>query len=427
MVKRELRSVTVIGLGFVGLPLCQLFLKNGYEVHGVDVDEEKLKRIYRGDSNNPDVADQLILKSIKSGRFSLYHSGEGIAGTEAIFICVPTPLTGNDEPDLTFVKEAVSSILPHLEKGQLVCLESTTYPGTTEELILPRLKEKGFTVGKDIYLAYSPERINPGNTIPLKKIPKVVGGTTPKCLEKISAIYRSVFDRVFEVSSTRAAEMTKILENTQRFINISFINDFALLCEKMNINIFEVIDAASTKPYGFTRYTPSAGIGGHCIPIDPLYLSWKAREYGDETPFIGIANQVNKKMPVYMTGKIRRLLPEKKDGKSPSVLIIGVAYKQDINDVRESPALPIINHLLAEGCRVAYYDPYVPAITVNGEKYESVNVSALSDSDYDLAVIITEHRRVNYSKIKAHVPRMVGIKDLLLDGSDTKQIKAGGD
>ncbi|MDD9148429.1 nucleotide sugar dehydrogenase [Sporolactobacillus sp. CQH2019] len=420
MQKREQRSIAVIGLGFVGLPLCQLFLQNGYTVHGIDVDEAKLKGIRTGNSNNPDVDGHFIQQTIRENRFFLHHTGKGIAGTEAVFICVPTPLTGSGNPELIFVKKAVESILPHLEAGQLICLESTTYPGTTDELILPRLEEKGWTVGKDIFLAYSPERINPGSHIPLKKIPKVVGGTTPQCLGRISAIYRSVFDEVFEVSSTRAAEMTKILENTQRFINISFINDFAILCEKMNIDVYEVIEAASTKPYGFSRYTPSAGIGGHCIPIDPLYLSWKAKEYNHETPFIHTADAVNKKMPQYVTTKIKNLLKGGKTVSPPSILLVGVAYKKDIGDVRESPAIPIIRLLVKDGFHVDYYDPFVPSLTVDSTEYVSIDRSALASVHYDLAVVITDHSTTPYETIKSHIPVVIDTKQLFLPASGTR-------
>lgn len=418
MQKRKQRAIAVIGLGFVGLPLCQLFLQHGYTVHGVDVDKAKLKNITSGHCNNPDVDDDYIVQCLDEKYFSLYETGRGIGGTEAIFICVPTPLTETGDPELRFVKQAVANILPYLEPGQLICLESTTYPGTTEELILPKLEEKKFTVGEDIFLAYSPERINPGSHIPLKEIPKVVGGTTPQCLKRISEIYQSVFDKVFEVSSTRAAEMTKILENTQRFINISFINDFAMLCEKMDINVHEVIDAASTKPYGFTRYTPSAGIGGHCIPIDPLYLSWKAKVYGYETPFIQIADQINKKMPDYIAEKIINLLKTRDNHEDvPSILLIGVAYKKDINDVRESPALEIMKHLLQEGCRVDYYDPYVPSITIDSKKYASVDESALAASHYDVAVVVTEHSTIDYDKLKSYVSDIIDSKQLFLPAS----------
>lgn len=268
MVENIQRSIAVVGLGFVGLPLTQLFLRNGFTVHGIDVDKDRLLTISQGACYNPDIDNNYMKECFENERLFLYDTGRGVSDAEAIFICVPPPLTEEGEPNLTFVKKAMEGILPYLKEDQLLCLESTTYPGTTEELLLPKLVEKGFTIGKNFYLAYSPERINPGSHEPLYKIPKVVGGKTPSCLERISEIYENIFESVFKVSSLRTAEMTKLLENTHRFINISFINDFAQLCEKMEIDVNEVIDAASTKPYGFTRYTPSVGIGGHCIPID---------------------------------------------------------------------------------------------------------------------------------------------------------------
>lgn len=260
MESTQKQSIAVIGLGFVGLPLCQRFLEIGNKVHGIDIDQKKLESIANGDIYNPDINKSYISECINKGQFILHNSSKGVANADVIIICVPTPLTNEHKPDLTYVTEAVSSILPHLKENQLICLESTTYPGTTEELILPRIEAAGFQIGKNIFLAYSPERINPGSKVPLKVIPKVVGGTTEECLNRAVKVYKSIFDTVHKVSSTKAAEMTKILENTQRFINISFINDCAILCEKMNIDIFEVIEAAATKPYGFVPFTPSLSL-----------------------------------------------------------------------------------------------------------------------------------------------------------------------
>ncbi|ALC81926.1 MULTISPECIES: nucleotide sugar dehydrogenase [Bacillus] len=408
------QSIAVIGLGFVGLPLCQLFLKKGYTLHGIDVNKEKLKNIAQGSVQNQDVDNDYLKQCINEKRFHLHDTGKGVTSAEAILICVPTPLTNKGEPELSYIKQAIANILPYLKHHQLISLESTTYPGTTEELLLPKLIEKGFQVGKDFYLAYSPERINPGSDVPLNKIPKVVGGMTPKCLEKASQIYQSVFDDVFEVSSTRTAEMTKLLENSQRFINISFINDFAILCEKMNIDIHEVIDAASTKPYGFTRYTPSAGIGGHCIPVDPLYLAWKAKEYEHETPFIKLSDEINKMMPTYVTNKIKGSLSSKTIHQSPSVLLVGVAYKKDVNDVRESAALPIIKLLQADGFHVDFYDPHVPSIFIDSKPYHSIDEESLSSSQYDIAVVLTDHSDLPYEKIYSSASYIIDKRNLFL-------------
>lgn len=411
------QSIAVIGLGFVGLPLCQLFLQNGFTVHGIDVNKEKLQNIANGSSQNRDVDNDYLIQCISEKRFFLHDTGEGVANAEAILICVPTPLTNQGEPELTFIKQAIANILAYLKPHQLISLESTTYPGTTEELLLPKLIEKGFQVGNDFYLAYSPERINPGSEVPLNKIPKVVGGITPTCLEKASLIYQSVFDEVVEVSSTRAAEMTKLLENTQRFINISFMNDLAILCEKMNIDIYEVIDAASTKPYGFTRYTPGAGIGGHCIPIDPLYLAWKAMDYNHETPFIKISDEINKMMPVYVTNKIKDRLPDKTKEQSPSVLLVGVAYKKDINDVRESAALPIMKLLQEDGIHVDFFDPYVPSISIDSKQYHSIEEASLSSCQYNVAVVLMEHSNIPYDKILSSATDVIEARNLFLPTS----------
>lgn len=413
------KSIAVIGLGFVGLPLCQRFLEIGNTVHGIDIDLNKLEGISNGDIYNPDINKNYISECITKGQFILHNSSKGVANADVIIICVPTPLTSEHKPDLSFVIQAVSSILPYLKENQLVCLESTTYPGTTEELILPRIEAEGFQIGKNIFLAYSPERINPGSTIPLEVIPKVVGGTTEECLKRAVEVYKSIFDTVHAVSSTKAAEMTKILENTQRFINISFINDCAILCEKMNIDIFEVIEAAATKPYGFVPFTPSTGIGGHCIPIDPLYLSWKAKEFGHESLFINDADQINRKMPEYITKKIIEFLLCKPKKLSSSVLLIGLAYKKDINDVRESASLIIMENLLQKGINIAYYDPYVPKVTINSKEYHSINEDEISN--YDVNVVLTAHTNLPYEKIYASTTNLLDLKKFFVPSEQYKK------
>lgn len=409
MVDELQRSVAVIGLGFVGLPLSQLFLQKGFIVHGIDINKQRLKNISQGATNNPDADDHYIKTCFENKRLHLYDSGVGVSTAEAIFICVPTPLTEEGLPNLTYVNKAMDSILPYLKEGQLLCLESTTYPGTTDELLLPKLVKKGFKIGENFYLAYSPERINPGSHVPLHQIPKVVGGKTQKCLERISEIYENLFFKVFRVSSLRAAEMTKLLENTQRFINISFINDFARLCEKMNIDVFEVIEAASTKPYGFTPYTPSAGIGGHCIPIDPIYLSWKAKDYGSDTPFIKLAAEINHDMPIYIANKIKELTSTEED---TSILVVGVTYKKDINDIRESPVLTVMEKLQNDGIQFDYFDPYVPSINVGSKLYHSVSESALECDHYQAVIVLTEHSSLPYEKLNSHGSKLYFIRDL---------------
>lgn len=419
MESAQKQSIAVIGLGFVGLPLCQRFLEIGNKVHGIDIDHKKIESISNGDIYNPDVDKNYISECINKGQFILHNSSKGVANADVIIICVPTPLTNEHKPDLTYVTQAVSSILPHLKENQLICLESTTYPGTTEELILPRIEASGFQIGKNIFLAYSPERINPGSKVPLKVIPKVVGGTTEECLNRAAKVYQSIFDTVHKVSSTKAAEMTKILENTQRFINISFINDCAILCEKMNIDIFEVIEAAATKPYGFVPFTPSTGIGGHCIPIDPLYLSWKAKEFGHESLFINIADQINKKMPEYITKKITEFLLCKPQKLSSSVLLIGLAYKKDINDVRESTSLKIMENLLQNGIKVAFYDPHVRKVVINSKEYHSINENDISH--YDVNVVLTPHTNLPYEKIYASPKNLLDLKKFFVSSEQYKK------
>jgi UDP-N-acetyl-D-glucosamine dehydrogenase len=404
MASIQKNSAAVIGLGYVGLPLSQLFLQNGFIVHGIDINQKKLESIEKGESLFPDVDSGFLQTCIREQKFSLFQDGEGAAGTEAVLICVPTPLTGTGEPDLSYVNSAVDLILPHIREGQLIVLESTSFPGTTEELILPKLEKRGFRPGENLYLAYSPERIDPGSKIPLENIPKVVGGITPSCLQKAKDLYERIFVAVHPVSSARAAEMTKILENTQRFINISFINDFALLCEKMGIDVYEVIDAAATKPYGFTRYLPGAGIGGHCIPIDPLYLSWKAKQFDHETPFIHFADRINKKMPAYIAEKVLRLLAETGGLAGKKILVAGVAYKKDIDDVRESAAVEVIRRLMEKGAAVDYFDPLVPELTVGGKVLRSADDPL---SGYDLAVVITEHSVMDREKISAAAKQVI--------------------
>ncbi|MED4476212.1 nucleotide sugar dehydrogenase [Oceanobacillus caeni] len=334
-------------------------------------------------------------------------------------MCVPTPLTDEHVPNLEYVRSAIDSSLPFINKGQLVIMESSTYPGMTEEEICPLLQSKGLKIGEDVYVAYSPERIDPGQKqFELQEIPKVVGGMTEKCSEFATHIYESIFHKVVTVSSTKVAEMCKLVENSQRLINISFMNELAMLCDKMNINLWEVIDAASTKPFGFTPYYPGPGIGGHCIPVDPLYLSWKAKAFSFDVEFIQLAHKINHNMPNYIVEKVEKHLSNKI--KNSRILIVGAAYKKDVNDVRESAVLPIMEDLLKKGADVSYHDPYIPELEVAGKNLKSLSLSSKQIKEHDCALILTDYSNLPYEKIVQHSPLVIDTRNA------TKKINHSG-
>lgn len=329
-------KVGIIGLGFVGLPLAFAFIRKGFRVIGIDLDESKTMKLNKGKSYIQDIKDDEIQIAIYSGTLIVSNNYSDLREADSIIICVPTPLTPRHTPDLSYLTDTCNRLFPLLEKGQLIILESSTYPGTTVEVVKPILENSGLKVGEHIFLAYSPERIDPGNKLSIKQIPKVVSGVTEQCLSKVSQLYEQVFDRIVPVSTTQAAETTKLLENTFRLINISFINEFAQICDRMDVDIWEVIDAASTKPYGFTAFYPGPGVGGHCIPVDPLYLQWKAKAHGIESQFITLSHEVNEAMPSYILEQIRaRFLPMKSLSEM-HIFVYGVAYKKDTPDARES-------------------------------------------------------------------------------------------
>lgn len=391
-------AIGVIGLGYVGLPLAVEFGKAGFHVVGVDLDEEKIKEINKGGSYIPDIGNKNIKKLIDEQRLIATSNYEVLKDLDAVIICVPTPLTKTKEPNLSHVISASNEIAKHLRKDQLIVLESTTYPGTTEEVVLPILESTCLTVGKDIYLAYSPERIDPGNKkYSIKEIPKVIGGVTEKCAEVASALYGQIIEKIVLVSSLKAAEMTKLLENIFRNVNIALVNELAMLCDRMGISVWEVIEAASTKPYGFMPFYPGPGVGGHCIPIDPFYLSWKAKEHDFRTRFIELAGEVNENMPYYIVQKIADVLNNaQKSIKSSNILVLGVAYKKDINDVRMSPALKLIELLQEKGANVFYNDPYVPIINISGNTLKSVPLEKHLLDKIDCVVITTDHSCYDY-------------------------------
>jgi len=405
-------KVGVVGLGYVGLPLSLTFARAGFTVLGFDIDPAKITRVAAGGSYLKHIPAEAVLAQTAAGRFSATSDFSRARELDAVLICVPTPLTPAREPDLSYIVGTGESLAPHLRRGQLVVLESTSYPGTTDECLRPILEKNGLRAGVDFYLAFSPEREDPGNAhFETAQIPKVVGGHTPACLEVAAALYGAAIASVVPVSSTRAAEMTKLLENIYRSVNIALVNELKMLCHRMDMNIFEVIDAAATKPFGFQPFFPGPGLGGHCIPIDPFYLTWKAREFELSTRFIELAGEINSAMPRYVVDRTGEALNQHgKAFKGSRILVMGVAYKRDIDDMRESPALRILELLQERGAAVAYHDPYVPAIPKT-RRYSfdlaSVPFTASELTTYEAAVIVTDHSVIDYQLLVDHVPLVI--------------------
>lgn len=397
------RNVGIVGLGYVGLPLAVEFCKQGFEVYGVEKDPEKVGLLQNGQSYIIDVKDSELLECLKTGRFHVTTDYSTLSKVQAISICVPTPLRKTKDPDMSYIIEAAESIAKVLQKGQIVVLESTVYPGATEELVAPILEKSGLKVGQDFYLAFSPERVDPGNKqYGIRDIPKIVGGVTERCTEKTFELYRQVFKEVIPVK-VKEAEMAKLLENTFRAVNIGLINELALVAHKMGINIWNVIELAKTKPFGFMPFYPGPGIGGHCIPLDPFYLAWKAKIYRAETGFIELADRVNSQMPSYVVERVADLLNSVgKPIRGSKILVLGVAYKRDVNDVRESPALDILGILLRKGAEVAYNDSYVPQLELDGIEWKSVKLDERILSIQDCVLIITDHSVYDWDFIAKH-------------------------
>jgi UDP-N-acetyl-D-glucosamine dehydrogenase len=394
-------KVGIIGLGYVGLPLAVEFARGGFAVTGFDVDQEKVSAINGGRSYIPDVAQEDLAACVKAGRLRATADMRELGNMDAIDIAVPTPLRKTKDPDLSYVVKAVEAVAATLKPGQLVVLESTTYPGTTDEVVQPMLEAKGLKADEDFLLAFSPERVDPGNpNFTTRTIPKVVGGVGPASTAAASALYGAVVSSVVPVSSTRVAEMVKLLENTFRAVNIGLVNEIALMCHKMDIGVWEVIDAAKSKPFGFMPFYPGPGLGGHCIPIDPFYLSWKARQSGFECRFIELAGQVNGSMPEYVVQRVADALNSmKKPINGSRIHLFGIAYKKDVGDVRESPALDILELLLQRGARVTYTDPYVPELQHGGHTLENVPFDTAVISSVDCAVIATDHKVFDFKRI----------------------------
>jgi len=399
-IRNRTARVGVIGLGYVGLPLAVEFAKAGFSVTGIDVQREKVERLNRGDSYIQDVPAAALDQLLDDNRFCATTDFSVIADLDTINIAVPTPLRKTKDPDMSYVVSACEEVAKHFCAGKLVILESTTYPGTTDELILPRLEQTGLRVGEDFFLCFSPERIDPGNPkYHTGNIPKVVGGITRACTEMGSLFYSQALEEVVPVSSTRVAEMVKLLENTFRMINIGLVNELALMCDRMGINIWEVIDAAATKPFGFMPFYPGPGLGGHCIPIDPFYLSWKSKQAGIEARFIELAGYINGQMPQFVVDKVQSALNEAwKPLKGSHIHVLGVAYKRDIGDVRESPALDIILLLERRGARVTYSDPYVSRIQLDKRGLKSSDSLAMA-AEADCVLVATDHTQFDYPGI----------------------------
>jgi UDP-N-acetyl-D-glucosamine dehydrogenase len=410
-------KIGVIGLGYVGLPLAVEFARRGFDVSGFDVDESKANQINAGRSYIPDVPQADLAEVVKAGRLCGTSRMADLAAMDVIDICVPTPLRKTKDPDLSYVVKAVEAVANVLKPGQLVILESTTYPGTTDEVVQPMLEARGLKGDVDFFLAFSPERVDPGNqTYTTRNIPKIVGGMGEASAEAAALLYGSIVETVITVSSTRVAEMVKLLENTFRAVNIGMVNELALMCHKMDIDVWEVIDAAKTKPFGYMPFYPGPGLGGHCIPIDPYYLSWKARQNGFECRFIELAGHVNSAMPEYVVERVADALNTvRKSINGSRIHLLGVAYKRDVNDMRESPALDVIESLVKRGASLTYTDPYVPDLRDGVHAMSSMELGAAIATRPDCAVICTDHAVFNYDALVASGLLIVDTRNALKD------------
>jgi UDP-N-acetyl-D-glucosamine dehydrogenase len=413
LVRREAK-IGVVGLGYVGLPLAVEFAEVGYSVIGIDLNETKVRQLNDGSSYIPDIPSERVRPLVESGRFCASADYDDLRQVDAISIAVPTPLRKTKDPDMSYVIEAVDRVSEICREGMLIVLESTTYPGTTQELIVPKVESKGFRVGEDIFVAFSPERIDPANpTYGVRNTPKVVGGMTSACTEVATALYSAAVDEVVPVSSPMTAEMVKLLENTFRAVNIGLVNEVALMCDKLGIDVWEVIRAAASKPFGFMPFYPGPGLGGHCIPVDPHYLSWKLKTLNYNARFIELASEINTSMPLYVVEKVTQALNDvSKPVRGSRIVVLGVAYKRDVDDVRESPALDVISLLQHRGARVAYHDPYVACIRLEND--EIMERSPYSDSllgNSDCVVIITDHSAYDWMHVLKHSPVIVDTRN----------------
>ncbi len=400
-IKAKTLQIGVVGLGYVGLPLAVEFARKGIRVIGVEKDAEKVSKLNRGENYILDVDNEELSDLVSRGLLSATTDYSIIKQLDAISICVPTPLNKIGDPDISLIISARDEIIKHLKPGTIIVLESTTYPGTTEEVIAPAFEEAGFHVGKDIFIAFSPERIDPGNPVyGTHNTPKVIGGMTPQCLKMAMEVYSIIIEEIVPVSSTRAAELTKLLENTFRSINIGLVNELAIMCHLLDVDVWEVIQSAATKPFGFMPFYPGPGLGGHCIPIDPIYLSWKLKTLNYKARFIELASEINTFMPEYVVNRVTKALNEhERSVKGSKILVLGVAYKRDIDDPRESPALDIIELLIKHGADVQYHDPYISKVSIGDKTFESVELSDKMLSAQHAVVIATDHTAVDYERI----------------------------
>jgi len=405
-ITKRTATVGVVGLGYVGLPLAVLQARTGYRVIGIDEAAEKVERVNRGENYISDVDVAELQQVVRAGRLSATQEFGALRECDVVLICVPTPLTRNKEPDISAIVKVTRELTKHLHPDLLVVLESTTYPGTTEGVLLPMLAQSGLKIGQELYLAFSPERVDPGNrSFKTHNTFKLVGGVTPACLEIARTFYEQSVVKIFPVSSPRVAEMTKVFENVFRSVNIALVNELAVLCDRMGLNVYEVIDAAATKNFGFMPFYPGPGVGGHCIPLDPYYLAWKAKEYDLHTRFIELAGEINEGMPYYVVAKLQRLLNRRgRCLNGASILVLGVTYKADVADPRETPALKVMELLQQEGTTLAYVDPYTPAVEVAGRSYAAVPLTAQRVAQSDCALILTAHSAFDYELIVRHAP-----------------------
>jgi len=415
-IKKKDAKIGVLGLGYVGLPLALTFARKGFRVTGIDIDKSRIQKIKKGISYITDISDLELQNALKAKRLVATTSVTPVRNLDAVIICVPTPLDRKRKPDVSYIRDASVKVKDNLGRGQLIILESTTYPGTTKEVVLPIFESGDLKEGKDFYLAFSPERVDPGNkAYRTENTPKIVGGMSGRSTKIAEFLYKQVIKRVVPVSSASAAEMVKLLENTFRIVNIALVNEIAMLCDKFNLDIWEIIDAAKTKPYGYMPFYPGPGCGGHCIPIDPLYLSWKAKQHGFKTKFINLAASVNESMPDRVVEKIREIL--RVQGKtlsaSVNVLIVGVAYKKDVKDLRESPAIRIIRGLRKKSAQVSYYDPFFPYLRLRGIGLKQAPFTGKFLSQQDCVVIVTAHTSLDYGFLAEHSSAILDTRGVL--------------
>ncbi|MBA3445043.1 MAG: nucleotide sugar dehydrogenase [Gemmatimonadales bacterium] len=415
--KAERRQILfgIVGLGYVGLPLAVELARAGYRVLGFDVNPDVVEGLNEGRSHVKDVTEAQLQKAMECGRFTATTDMSRLSEPDAISICVPTPLSKFKDPDVSFIVAATEAVKKRLRRGQAIVLESTTYPGTTREIMLPALESTGLTVGQDFFLAFSPERVDPGNpSYGTRNTPKVVGGITRDCQKVAVALYQPAIDTLVPVSTTEAAELVKLLENTFRSVNIGLVNEMAIVCDKLGVNVWEVIEAAATKPFGFMKFLPGPGLGGHCIPIDPHYLAWKMRGLNYKTRFIDLAGELNTEMPLFWVRKVSEALNSQgKAVQGASVLVLGVAYKRDIEDIRESPALDIIRLLEGQGAKVSYFDPHVPRFREDGHDFRSVDLTPDRVAAADCVMVVTDHTSVDYRMIKRNAKLVVDTRNAI--------------